>query len=96
MAVDFDFSNIMMVIAQEFFGGNTTVAGLAIMLVVAFIMMAILANIKAPVQYALAPMIILSIIFAAMGVMDTTVSFIVIIISAVLMAAASRRLASGV
>lgn len=92
MAVDFTFTNIINVIAQTVFAGNTTIAGLAIMLLVAFVMMAILANIKAPVQYSLVPIIILAIIFAAMGIMDTTVSFIVIIISAIVVATGARDL----
>lgn len=92
MAVDFTITNIISVIAQTVFDGNTTIAGLAIMLLVAFIMIAILANIKAPVQYSLVPIIILAIIFASMGIMDTTVSFIVIIISAVVVATGARNL----
>ena len=92
MAVDFDFYNIINVFAQEFLGGNTTIAGLIIMMVISFIMIAILANIKAPMQYALAPMMMLAIIFAAMGIMDVTVSFIIIILCAILMASTARRL----
>ena len=91
MAVDFSFLNIINVISAEMFGGNTTVGGLVIMMVVAFIMIAILASVKAPMQYALVPMIILSVIFAAMGIMNTTVSFLIIIVSAVLIAATARR-----
>lgn len=91
MAVDFSFINIVNVISQELFGGNTTVGGLVIMLAVTFIMMAALANMKAPIQYSLAPMIIMSIIFAAMGIMNTTVSFLIVIVCAVLIAATARR-----
>lgn len=91
MSVDFSLVNIINVISAEFFGGNTTIGGLAIMLAVTFIMMAALANMKAPIQYSLAPMIIMSIIFAAMGIMNTTVSFLIIIICAVLIAATARR-----
>ena len=91
MAVDFSFINIVNVISQELFGGNTTVGGLVIMMAVSFLMMAVLANIKAPMQYSLAPMIILSIIFAAMGIMNTTVSFLIVIVCAVLIAATARR-----
>ena len=95
MAVDFSAINIIDVIAQELFGGNTTISGLVIMLAVTFVMMAILANIKAPAHYALVPMIILSIVFAAMGVLNYTVSFIIIIFSAVLIALAARRTGEG-
>ena len=95
MAVDFSFINIVNIISQELFGGNTTVGGLVIMMAVSFLMMAVLANIKAPMQYSLAPMIILSIIFATMGIMDTTVSFIVIIVCAVIIATTARKLVGG-
>ena len=94
MAVDFDFYNIINIFSQELFGGNTTIAGLVIMLAITFIMMAILANIKAPMQYSLAPMMLLSIIFAAMNIMDMTVSFIIIILCAILMATTARSLVS--
>lgn len=95
MAVDFNFINIVNIISQEMFGGNTTVGGLVIMLACAFIMMMILASLKAPMHYSLAPMILMSIIFAAMGIMDTTVSFIIIIVCAVLIATSARRLVGG-
>lgn len=95
MAVDFSFLNIVDIIAQTLFSGNTTIAGLVIMLVCAFILMAILANIKAPMEYSMAPMLILAIIFGAMGIMDTTVSFVIIIISAIVVASGARRLISG-
>ena len=95
MAVDFSFLNIITVISQELFGGNTTVGGLVVMMAVTFIMIAFLASVKAPMQYALAPLIIMSIVFAAMGIMNTTVSFIIIIFSAILMAATARRVIGG-
>jgi len=95
VAVDFSFNNIIGIVSDAFFSGNTTIAGLIIMLVITFIMMAILANIKAPVQYSLAPMIILSVVFAAMGIMDTTVSFLIVILCAVLIAAAARRVSGS-
>lgn len=92
MAVDFTFTNIINIIANEFFMGNTTITALALMLAASLILMMILSSIKAPVTYALAPMIIMSIIFNAMGMMDSTVSFIIIILSAIVMAASTRRL----
>lgn len=94
LAVDFSFINIVNVISQELFGGNTTVGGLVIMLAVAFLMMAVLANIKAPVQYSLVPVIILAIVFAALNIMDMTVSFVIIIISAVIVATGVRNMIS--
>ena len=95
MAVDFSFNNIVQIISNELFGGNTTIGGLVIMMAAMFIMIAILANLKAPVYFALVPGIILAIIFSTMGIMDMTVSFMIIILSAVILAAAARRTIGG-
>lgn len=92
--VDFSFTNIINIFAETIFGGNTTVAGLVIMCGVMFIGMAILANMKAPVQYGLVPAMIMAIIFASIGIMDPTVSFIIIIVSAVMVAMTARRMVS--
>ena len=91
MAVDFSFTNIVNIVAQELFNGNTTIGGLVIMLAISFFTMAFLANIKAPIQYSLAPMVVLSIIFGAMGIMDMTASFLIIILCAVIIAIGARR-----
>lgn len=89
------FANIINIIAQTFFDGSTTLAGLAIMLAAFFLMLVILANVKAPPIYSLVPMIVLAIIFAAYGVMDTTVSFLIIILSAIMTAVVARKTVGG-
>lgn len=89
------FTTIINIIAQTFFDGSTTIAGLAIMLAAFFVMLVILANVKAPPIYSLVPMIILSVVFTAYGVMDTTVSFLIIILSAIMTAVVARKTVGG-
>lgn len=92
MAVDLSLVSIIDIIAQSFFGGSSTLAGLVIMLAVFFVMIVILGNLKAPITYSLVPMMILAIVFTYVGVMDTTVSFMIIIVSVVLIAITTRDL----
>lgn len=92
MTVDFTVSGVIDVLSQSFFEGNTTLAGLAIMLVLFFIMIVILANVNAPVQYSLVPIMLLAVFFSYIGVMDTTVSFVIIILSVIMIALTARRL----
>lgn len=91
----FSFNTIVGVVAQIFFDGSDNLAGLAIMAVVFFMMVAFLANVRAPITYALVPMIILAILFAGLGIIDTTTSFLIIILSAVIIAANARNLVGG-
>lgn len=91
----FSFATIVGVIGQGFFDGSSSLAGLAIMAALFFVMVAFLANVRAPVTYALVPMMLLAIMFAALGIVDTTVSFLIIIICAVLVALTARNLVGG-
>ena len=95
MAVDFSITGIIGTIAQVFCGGSMTMAGILVMLAVLFIMIMILANLKAPVTYALVPMIMLDIVFAMLGIVDSTVSFIIVVISAVLIAKQAQKVIGG-
>lgn len=95
MAADFTFQGIIDVVAQTFCGGSVQIAGLLIMLGIFFAMLVIFGAIKAPMQYAVAPMLITDIVFTAMGIVNTTVSFIIIIVCAVLMARQVREIVGG-
>lgn len=95
MGVDFTIQNIMSILANTFFQGNMDIAGLSIMLVTFFIMVVILANVKAPPLYAVVPMIPLAVMFTALGIMDATLSFFVIIVTAVVIAVMARSIAEG-
>lgn len=93
--VDFTIEGIIGVIAQTFCGGSMTLAGLFVMLAFFFVCVVILANIRAPVAYALVPMMLLDIVFAAIGIVDSTVSFVIVILCAILMAKQTRDLVGG-
>lgn len=95
MALDFTVSGVIDILSQTIFDGNVQLAGIAIMLCVFFAMIVILANLKAPVEYSLVPMMILSVFFSYIGVIDTTISFLVIIVSVVILAVTARKLTSG-
>lgn len=92
MAVEFTLDNIIGIMAQTFFSGSVQMAGLAVLLACFFISFVIMAAIKAPVTYSLVPMIILDIIFTAYGILNTTVSFIIIIVCAILIAMQARQI----
>ena len=95
MAVDFSIQGIIDVVAQTMCGGSTQIAGLLIMMTIFFGMFAIFAVAKAPMQYAVAPMMILDIVFTALGIVNTTVSFLILVICAVMMARQVRDLVGG-
>lgn len=93
--VDFTLMGIIEVLAQTFCGGSTQIAGLLVMMAVFLAMLVIFAIVKAPMQYAVAPLIIVDIIFTALGIVNTTVSFIILIICAVMMARQVRDIVGG-
>ena len=93
--VDFTIEGIIGIVAQTFCGGSTVIAGLLVMVAAFFVITVIFAAMKAPLQYALVPMILLDIVFTAMGIINTTLSFIIIIVCAVLMAKQIRDLVAG-
>ena len=93
--VDFTLMGIIEVLAQTFCGGSTQIAGLLVMMAVFLGMLVIFALVQAPMQYAVAPLIIVDIIFTALGIVNTTVSFIILIICAVMMARQVRDIVGG-
>lgn len=94
MAMEFNINTIIEVLANSFFGGSTTLAGLAIMMAIFVVLMIFLGAVKAPVQYGLVPMMVLAIFFSYLGIMDSTVSFLIIIVCVVLVANTARELVS--
>lgn len=95
MAVDFSFSSIIDVAAWSFFGGDSSIAGLVILCIVLFVSVAFFAAVRAPVTYALVPAMLVTIVFTGMGILDTTISFVIIILSAVLIASQAKGLVGG-
>lgn len=93
--VDFSLQSIIEVVAQAFFSGSIQMAGIAILLACMLVFIVIFASIKAPAQYGLIPALILSLFFASYGIIDTSVAFIIVVITAVLVATTARGLVSG-
>lgn len=95
MSVEFTLENVMNIIAQTFFGGNGTLAGLCIMMVCFFIIVVIMGRLRTSPTYAVIPMIPLAIIFGSLGIMDPTVAVLIVIITTIITAAHARNLVEG-
>lgn len=85
------FDNIIGLIATNLFGGSTTLAGLALLLVCWGICAVICINMRASPAYSVVPLIPLSIFFSAYGVLNETIMIIIILVSAVLVASEFKR-----
>lgn len=88
------FSQIIDMIATNFFGGSTTLAGLALMVAAWAICAVIIINLKAPPAYSVVPMIPIAIFFSAYGILNETVTILIVIVSAALVAAEFRKVAN--
>lgn len=93
--VDFSIQNAIQIIAQAVCGGDLNIAGLLVMVAVFFVTLAIMASLKAPITYSLVPLIPLAIVFAALGVLDVTLSFLIIVITAIVVALEVRKIVTG-
>lgn len=87
------FDNIIDLIATNIFGGSTTLAGLAMMLVAWAICAVICINMKAPPTYSVVPLIPIAIFFAAYGVMNESITILIVIVAAAMVAAEMKRAA---
>lgn len=80
-------------IATNFFGGSTTLAGLALLFVAWAICAIIVLNLKAPPTYTVVPMIPLAIFFSAYGILNETLTIFIVIVCAALVAAEIKKVA---
>lgn len=87
------FNGIIDLIANNFFGGSSTLAGLAILVVVWGVCAIIVMNMKAPPAYSIVPMIPIAIFFAAYGVLNETITLMIVIVAAALVAAEMKKAA---
>ncbi len=94
-AFEFSIQNMIGVIAQICTGGNVEIAGLLVMLGCFFVCLIIMSSLKAPVTYSVIPMLLISIFFTAMGILSTTIGFVLIIITAVIVAGIVRHTVIG-
>lgn len=89
--MDITFQNIIDLIANNIFGGSTTLAGLAILLALWAVCAVICLSMKAPPVYTVVPLIPISIFFGAYGLLNNTVMIIIVIVSSVVVAAEFKR-----
>lgn len=85
------FESIIEWLAQSFFGGSTTLAGLGILLVGWVISAVICMNFKASPSYSVVPMIPLCVFMTAYGVLNETVAIMIILVTSVLVAAEFKK-----
>lgn len=89
--MNLDFASVIDYLANSFFGGSTTLAGLALLVAAWAIAVVICINAKAPPTYSIVPMIPLAIFFAAYGILNETIMILIVIISAVMVAAEFKK-----
>ena len=90
---DVSFTGIIDFASEYFFGGSTTLAGLAILVAAWAIAAVICMNMKASPAYSVVPMIPIAIFFSAYGILDTSIMFIIILVTAVLVAGEFKKVA---
>ena len=89
--MEITFNNIVDLIANNVFGGSTTLAGLAIMLAIWAICAVLCLSMKAPPVYTVVPLIPISIFFTAYGLLNQTIMVIIILVSSVIVAAEFKK-----
>ena len=89
MQLSFDF--IVSFLSDYFFGGSTTLAGLALLVAAWAVAAVICLNMKASPAYSVVPMIPIAIFFASYGVLNETIMIILVLVSSILVAAQFKR-----
>lgn len=89
--MELTFTNVIDLVATHVFGGSTTLAGLAILLVAWAICAVICLSMRAPPVYTVVPLIPLTIFFGAYGLLNTTIMVVIILVSSALVAAEFKR-----
>ena len=89
--MEFTFQNIIDLIANNFFGGSSTLAGLALMLALWAVFAVICLSMRAPPVYTVVPLIPISIFFTAYGLLNETIMIIIVLVSSVLVAAEFKK-----
>ena len=89
--MEFTFQNLIDLIANNIFGGSSTLAALALMLAIWAVFAVICLAMRAPPVYTVVPLIPISIFFTAYGVLNNTVMIIIVLVSSVLVAAEFKK-----
>lgn len=89
--MEFTFSNMIDLIANNIFAGSTTLAGLAILLALWGVCAVICLAMRAPPVYTVVPLIPLSIFFTAYGALNEMIMIVIVLVSSVLVAAEFKK-----
>lgn len=89
--MEFTFSNMIDLIANNVFAGSSTLAGLAILLALWAVCAIICLALRAPPVYTVVPLIPLSIFFTAYGALNEMIMIIIVLVSSVLVAAEFKK-----
>ena len=92
--MDLSFPSIVDFVASYFFGGSSTLAGLALLVAAWAVCLVLLMNMKASPAYSVMPMIPLAIFFSAYGILNETIMIMIIIVSAALVATELKKVVS--
>ena len=92
--MDLSFNSIVEYVATYFFGGSTTLAGLAMLLGVWIVSVVICINLKAGPAYSVVPMIPAALFFTAYGILDETVALVIILMASVMVAHSMKEVAN--
>ena len=89
--MEFTFQNMIDLIANNLFGGSSTLAGLALMLAIWAVFAVICLAMRAPPVYTVVPLIPISIFFTAYGLLNETIMIIIVLVSSVIVAAEFKK-----
>lgn len=89
--MDLNFATILEWLANSFFGGSTTLAGLGILVAGWAVAAVICLNFKASPAYSVVPMIPICIFLTGYGVLNETVSVMIVLVSSVLVASEFKK-----
>lgn len=88
-----DFNSIVDFMSSYFFGGSTTLAGLAMLIAAWAVCAVICMNFKASPAYSVVPMIPIAIFFAAYGILNETIMILIVLVTTVLVASEFKKVA---
>lgn len=89
--MDFTFQNMIDLVANDIFAGSTTLAGLALMLALWAVCAIICLGMRAPPVYTVVPLIPIAIFFTAYGILNSTITVVIVLVSSVLVAAEFKK-----
>lgn len=92
--MDLNFPSIVDFVASYFFGGSSTLAGLALLVAAWAVCLVLLMNMKASPAYSVMPMIPLAIFFSAYGILNETIMILIVLVSAALVASELKKVVS--